>query len=383
MKDIAPRSPFRPSFGVTPPELAGRDATIHAVTDALDEGVGASARVGLITGVRGIGKTIVLNAIEDEARQRGWLVISETLTPGLLSRLTDEHVPAAWRAVRGDVPPDPAQPRSRRRISGVTVPGGLGGVSFTIADDEHLHGLRAHLAALSRVLAERNAGVLLTVDELHRGTGQVRDDIQTLAGIIQHLRREQHEIAFIGAGLPAALHDLLNDQVVTFLRRAERLTLELLDADEAADALRAPVVSAGRSIDDDALRRAVEIAAGYPYLVQLVGDLAWRVAPRAPTITRGHVEAIAGRAVRALGVQVHEPAVTALSERDRDVLAAMLPDTGSTAVADLLARLDVDNAYASRYRARLIAAGLVRPDGRGRLAFALPYLSDYLDTLER
>ena len=377
------RSPFRPSFGVSPPEIAGRDATIDALVDGLDEGPAASTRVSLVTGARGIGKTIVLNAIEDAARQRGWLVISETLTPGLLARLDTEHVPQAWAGVRAELPPDPTHPRSRRRLSGVSIPGGLGGVSFAVTDAAPLPGLRTNLAALATGLGERGSGLLLTVDELHRGGGAVHDDLQTLAGIVQHLWREQAPIAFVGAGLPAAIQDLLNDRVITFLRRAERFTLDLLDDDAVADALRGPIEAAGRRIDDDALERATQLAAGYPYLVQIVGDLSWRVASDRETITRADVAAIAARAIRTLGAQVHQPAVAALSERDLDFLTAMLPDAGPTALADLLTRLDVDNSYASRYRARLIARGLVRPAGRGRLTFALPYLREHLATLER
>ena len=76
-------NPFRPSIGVTPPLLAGRDTEILAFGDALDDGPGAPGRATLYTGVRGIGKTVMLNEAESQARQRGWVVVTETAVPGL------------------------------------------------------------------------------------------------------------------------------------------------------------------------------------------------------------------------------------------------------------------------------------------------------------
>ena len=123
--------PFRPSFGVTPPLLlAGRDAEILAFGDALDEGPGAPGRATLYTGVRGIGKTVMLNEAEAQARQRGWVTVSETAVPGLIDRLTGHRLPevaaalelsasTGRRAHRGRVPVPPrrtdlATPRHRR-----------------------------------------------------------------------------------------------------------------------------------------------------------------------------------------------------------------------------------------------------------------------------
>src|SRR3712207_1428767 len=87
------RSPFRPSFGTSPPVLAGRDAIAAEIGDALDGGPGARGRAALFTGNRGIGKTVMLNEAEALARERGWLVLSETATPGLLRRLVTDELP--------------------------------------------------------------------------------------------------------------------------------------------------------------------------------------------------------------------------------------------------------------------------------------------------
>lgn len=381
MKDL-PRSPFRPTFGVNPPTVAGRDEPITEVGDALEAGPGAAARIGLATGARGIGKTVLLNAIEDEARRHGWLVINETLSPGLLGRLENEHVAQAWRKVRAETPPDPSRPAPRRRVTGVTLPIGLGGVATSLDHPDGLVGLRPHLSALCDTMTARGSGVLLTIDEIHKVSGTARDDFETVAGTIQHLWREERDIAFFGAGLPAAVQDVLTDRVITFLRRAERFDLDRLDPDDAAVAIARPIRDGGREIGPEALALAVEAAAGYPYMVQIVGDLAWKVEPTRDEVTADDVRGIVPRAVRALGEKVHRPAVADLSEKDRDFLRAMLPDVGSSKIRDVMARLDVDHGWVSRYRSRLLVAGMIRPDGRGRVAYALPYLRDFLAGLD-
>ena len=88
------------------------------------------------------------------------------------------------------------------------------------------------------------------------------------------------------------------------------------------------------------------------------------------------------RPVRDAGRTISAGAVADLSGRDRDVLRAMTPDEAGSDVRTVRERLGVDHAWMSRYRQQLLDAGMVRTDGRGRLAYALPYLRDYLLTLD-
>jgi len=90
---LRPRNPFKPTFGVSPPLLVGRDSLLRDFGESLDDGPGAPGRATIYTGARGTGKTVMLNAVQEEARSRGWLVVSETATPGLVSRLVEERLP--------------------------------------------------------------------------------------------------------------------------------------------------------------------------------------------------------------------------------------------------------------------------------------------------
>ncbi|WP_430336249.1 ATP-binding protein [Rhodococcus sp. ACT016] len=363
---MAARNPFTPSFGVTPPLLVGRGDAIADFDDALDAGPGAFGRAALVTGQRGTGKTVLLNQLEDQARTRGWLVIAETATPGLIERLATDHLPR----LLAEYDPD----NVRRRVTGLSA----GPVSATsTVDDQHKPRptLRSQLEQLTSLLARHDTGVLITVDEVHAGHV---DELRELFTTYQHAVREGQDVAIVAAGLPASVSDLLSDSVLTFLRRAHRIDLGSVADPDVAAALRVPIESAGRSIDDDALTIATAAVRGYPFLIQLVGDLAWRTNREAATVTAADAAAAAQNAPRRMGQMIYEPALRGLSAVDRTYLAAMAVDDGPSRTSVIADRMSVTPGYASMYRQRLIDAELVRATGRGYVDFTLPYLREYL-----
>jgi hypothetical protein len=86
-------NPFKPSFGVSPPVLVGREKLIEEFVEGLEDGPGSAARATIYTGARGSGKTVMLNAVEGRARELGWLVVSETASPGFVDRITRQELP--------------------------------------------------------------------------------------------------------------------------------------------------------------------------------------------------------------------------------------------------------------------------------------------------
>lgn len=363
------RSPFRPSFGVTPPLVAGRDAILAEIADALDSGPGAAGRAALFTGNRGIGKTVMLNEVEAVARSRGWVVVSETATRGLIDRIGRDALPELAVLIR-------QEPTQRRRVSGFTLPTGLGGLAFDLPDAESPGGLRAQINALTDLLDDHGAGLLVTLDEVHARAA--REEVGLLCAVVQHAFREERPVAFAAAGLPAAVQDLLTSDVSTFLRRARRFVLKPLSPVAVEEALRVPIEDAGRSVGMPELRTMSSASHGYPYLVQVIGDLVWRQDPEADQITGAHVAVGVAAAIREAGFALHEPALNDLSARDREFVLAMAEDSGPSAIADIQERLGRDHGWVSRYRSRLMVAGIIEPAGRGKVRFTLPYLREFL-----
>lgn len=359
-------NPFRPSFGTSPPWLAGRDELLALFADGLDEGPGAPARALLLTGQRGMGKTVLLNGVEDLARTRGWVTLSETGHRGLVDRLLADHLAVELREREPSV----------ASLTGVGAPLG---VSLQWEHERRRGrptGLRAELSRLADLCAEYGTGVLVTVDEVHAADP---DELREVTTVVQHCFREEREVAFVAAGLPGAVSArLLDDQVLTFLRRAERWELEAVARHDVRQAIAVPVRRAGREIGSDALDRAVEATAGYPFLIQLVGYHAFRQEADAPVITVGHVEAALPAVRERLGRLVIAPALARLSDRDLQFLHAMAVDDATSKVRDIAARMEVDGNYANQYRRRLLAAELIQETGRGRVDLRLPGLREYL-----
>ena len=366
--DGAVPNPFRPSFGVSPPLLVGRDDLIDEFAEALEDGPGSAARATIYTGTRGSGKTVMLNAVEDRAREHGWVVISDTASPGFVDRIVRQHLPGLLR----DFDPKAV----RRRLTGITGPLSSGGATWSVVE-AHLVGvgLRNQVTLLTDLLAEKGTGLLITLDEIHRKQiGELRE----LATTVQHAFREERELAFVGAGLASAVSDVVNDDVLTFLRRAERHHLGSVGREDVARAIREPVEANGRRLADDVLAEMVEGTRGYPFLIQLVGSRVWRRHPSEPEISMDDARLGVSDALRRLGSLVHEPALADASDIDKSFLLAMAKDDGPSKMADIQRRLDVDVNYASQYRLRLIAAELIESVRRGYVDFALPYLREYL-----
>lgn len=346
--------------------LAGRDELVARFSHTFVDGVWVPDRISLVRGLRGIGKTVLLNAIEDAARDAGWFVISETARMDLVHSLTHTVLPRLLR----EHDPDG---RTRHLLGG-----GVSGASLsTQVEEDHqpAQDLRDQLTRLCRLALDRGVGVLITIDEIH---GDVVDQIRPLTIALQHVQREEFDVAFVGAGLPAGIDEVLQDKGTTFLRRATLIELDSLTLDEALQALREPINVAGRSIAADALELAALASRGYPFLVQAIGSFAWAASPDEEEISLGAVRSAARRAHRTMGSSIHAPSLSRLSPTDRTFLAAMAHDPGPSRLGDVANRMGVDTKYASVYRQRLITAGLIEAPAWGRVAFTLPYLRDYL-----
>jgi hypothetical protein len=363
-----PANPFKPSFGVSPPVLVGRDGLIEEFVEGLEDGPGAAARATIYTGARGSGKTVMLNAVEDRARELGWLVVSETASPGFIDRIASQELPRLLERL------DPKA--VRRRVTEVTGPMGAGGVTWSTTESHAPEAtLRSQVELITDLLVENEAGLLITLDEIHHN--QIAE-LRQLATTVQHAFREERQLAFVGAGLASAITDVVNDEVLTFLRRAERHALGSVAREDVARAIRAPVEASGRTVAEDVLDVMVEGTRGYPFLIQLVGAQVWRRRKSDPEISMESAREGVSDALRRLGRLVYEPALADASEIDKSFLIAMAKDNGPSRMKDIQQRLEIDANFASQYRLRLIASELIESTRHGYVDFALPYLRDYL-----
>ncbi len=369
------KNPFLPTFGTSPPFLAGRDREVARLSRALGEGPAHPDYTLLITGSRGSGKTVLLNEAEDSALSLGWRVISVSAS---VTDLAKRIAAAALEHLR-----EISDGKQARRISSVQALGV--GVSWEDRGQDHgtpHDDLRSTLTALAEKQAESHTGLLLTVDELH---ALRLGDARELAVAVQHItRRELLPIAFVGAALPEIEGTLLNDRGMTFFQRCARAPLLPLGRADTELALFRPISDAGRAVADEALALMTRRSRGHPYTIQLLGYHSWERAfedQGATSIGVEHARAAIHEAERAEVEQIVKPIWTGLSEVDRFFVSAMALDTGDSAIADIADRLGRSTNYAQHYRRRLIDAGMIVPAGRGRVRLAYRGTRGWLSTL--
>lgn len=357
------RNPFKPTAGALPPLLVGRDGDIEEFCESIDDGPGSPSRITIYTGPRGVGKTVMLTEVDDRVAQMGWITISDTATPGLIARIaraTTRHLEELG---------EPA----RRAVTGFTLPVVGGGLNMAPPPELQVD-LREQMGHLLDILEANGTGLLLTVDEVHR---TALEDMRALSTTYQHLTRDGRNVALALGGLPSSISDLLNDKVLTFLRRAVRVPLEDVDLADVSVALKTSINDSGREITDEALEAATQATGGYPFMIQLVGHQVWRKAA-AGLIDLPGAKAGIEAARKRLGATVHEAALADLSAVDRTYLVAMAQDDGPSRTSEIATRMGESAQYASVYRQRLIDAGIIEPVGYGLVDFALPYLREYL-----
>lgn len=236
-------NPFTPSFGTSPPLLVGRSPVIESVDFALSDGVGSPGRATLISGVRGAGKTVTLNEIEDRARDLGWWVVSLTARSGMAEELVATTLPALLR----DVDPE----GTSSTVTGVNA--SVAGVGAGVTREQVAHhsvrpSLRSQVTDLTTLAEPTGGGLLLSIDEVNR---RASNDLSEILQTVQHGFRENRQVAIVAAGLPSDVQALLQEPGTTFLRRAERHHLGPITPDEARQGLHEPIQVAGRTIDRD------------------------------------------------------------------------------------------------------------------------------------
>jgi hypothetical protein len=354
-------NPFNPQFGKRPEQFVGRDLIVNGFLQSLNER-NDPKHTTIVTGIRGAGKTALLSDVAANLGGGRFLVIDVTVGNGMLLEVLDEFAAKGkpWPEKRFD------------KIKGLTA--GALGFSFglSLKDSQETHGFRYYVTELLGELKKQRITTVFLLDEVHLKT----DEMRVFAITYQHLVREDMDVALLMAGLPGAVLDILNDQVLTFLRRAYRVELGDIDPKVFQVAYQDAFGRGGRNFGHDALRDAAQATKGYPYLFQLLGYYLWQSGKR--ELGQNDVARALALSKVDLFQNVHALLFRDLSAKDREFLFAMVPDTMSTKFGDITERLDVSKGYASQYRRRLMEAGLIVSQAHGQLSFRLPYMREFL-----
>ncbi len=385
-------NPFKPGAGRVPPELAGRDALLAEIQSTLDQAVheGEGSRPVVISGLRGVGKTVLLNEFVRAARQsERWITIKlEAVAGGSLQVPLARAIHQELRGLmsRGEV----AREKLARLLSvfksfQITIdPMGTYAFGFEvtaapgIADTgEFQLDVFDLLDQLGRTARDLDMGALVAIDELQSAP---IEDLNALNVALHNLGQNARPVpvSFIGAGLPS-LPAVLSDATSYAERLYDFRTIGLLADAEARNALAHPVQRRGITWEDEALDVALRSVGGYPYFVQACGKHVWDVSSGS-TITLSDtligVQKARDEVDRGLYMSRWERATQA----QRAMMKAMAADDDQpSAIQELVVRLGKSRTSdLSVSRNELIKAGLIYAADRGFVAFTVPGMADFI-----
>lgn len=380
-------NPFVPGAGNPPPELAGRDQLIETATIALERlRRGRGTKSMMLIGLRGVGKTVLLDRLVDVAESRQIVAIRVEAPegrslPGLLApRLRLALLTISRQAAAKDL-----AVRALRALSGFARSlkvkyGDIEvGVDYEpepgLADNGDLdHDLTALLEAAGLAAREAGTALVLFIDELQYVP---EDQLASLIMALHRCSQRSLPVALFGAGLPQ-----LPGQLGRAKSYAERLFdfpfVGPLDPVAAAEAIRKPVNAESTRITDEAIAAIVDVTKGYAYFLQEWGQQTWNAAAGSP-IVLADVDNATPMAIATLDESFFRVRFDRLSPIERRYLRAMA-ELGegphrSGDIADVLRR---PVSSMAPVRASLVTKGMIWSPGHGDTAFTVPLFDAFM-----
>lgn len=380
-------NPFNPGAGVSPPELAGRSEVLNQAVTALERTKrGRHAKSLMVLGLRGVGKTVLLNEIGKQATTRGYLVEQIEARDGEDLRQLLIH---ALRRVllqldRGGQAIEAVKKGLRvlrSFIGNVTV--SAGGMDVTLgvdpesgqADSGDLEAdVKDVLVATAHAAQAASQPIALLIDELQYVS---RVELAALIRGMHAVNQAGLPLVLFGAGLPQ-----LAGQAGDAKSYAERLfdfpRLDRLREEDACEAIRDPVEEEGASIEDAALAEIYAQTRGYPYFLQEWGYNAWNIAA-GDAITEADASAATDLSIRKLDQSFFRVRFDRLTPLERDYMRRLAElGEGPQRSSDVAKAMKRRVGSLGPTRDSLIKKGMIYSPEHGQIAFTVPLFDEFM-----
>ncbi len=379
-------NPYTPGAGRKPPTLAGRDGDLTHFADLVDRlSSGRYERSLIYSGLRGVGKTVLLMEFDVVASEAGWAT-TDVVEIGSQPDFRLSFARMASRLLREMSRTQRMRDRVDRALRvvkafSVAVPSSVGikldveaytGVADSGDPEEDLAEL---LTELGEVAQSTKTGALFLLDEMHNL------DTASLSAVciaFQAISRRGLPVALVGAGLPD-----LQTRLMSAKPYADRLfqyrELGRLGDAAARAALIGPAATLGVDFEERAVRQVVSEAAGYPYFIQEYGLELWNYAEATP-ITTDDVDTVRELVSDTLASSFFGPRFDLATDAEQRYLAAMASlDTPPYRSAEVANRYGAkDQRGVSVYRDALIGKGLIWSPRRGQVDFTVPLFAEFV-----
>lgn len=387
MTESPEKNPYRPGVGVRPLYLAGRDGPIRRFSAMLRAAPEQPACMR-ITGLRGVGKTVLLEQLADLARDGGWEPAFLELQPAhntdealtqVITSLLRRTCERLSRLVR-------LRKAADRTLRGTSLSMSWDDISLSVSFGSQREQSLAHdlFAAVELARAKGRVGVVLLLDEAQ----VVRDErdrhgehpLSLLLAPIVALQRQEIPLGLVVCGLPTLTANLQDARSYSErLFRGEEIGS--LDSEQALEAFTRPLEQTERSSDEELAWAVVEEVEGYPYFLQLWGSELWDAADVAGTkrLARKLLDAVRPDIYSRLDRDFYDPRMATLRPAERDLLlvsaACRYPPLRS---ADLTRESQKTPGNVNVLLGRLVDAGALYRIRKGEYAYTAPRFRDYL-----
>ena len=384
------KNPYRPGVGLQPALLAGRDTQIRRFQTILAAAPEIPANLRL-TGLRGVGKTVLLQRFDEVATDDGWATVLLELEPrhngdDRLTALLGAHLERLKSAMSTAY-------RLKEAVGGLV---GAAGRSVSVSVEGFEWSLGGELAtrttALAELLAETVAaatragrrGVVLLFDEAQILADEKSRDgahpMSMLLAAVSVLQRQGLPVALVLCGLPTLTINLLEARTYSerMFRGDEVSSLPDVDARLA---FTAPLVGTGRTATDALVDEVLRTVEGYPYFIQLWGAELWDAATYAEdhTLTTELLETISGEIYRRLDLDFYAPRVDSLTPAEQDLLGDAATCQYPPLLAGELAGWSPKSAgNVNVLLGRLVKSNVLYRQGKGRYFYTAPGFEDFL-----
>lgn len=379
------RNPFAPGAGSQPPELAGREEIIAAADTALQRVLlGRPAQSQMLLGLRGVGKTVLLNKIEQMAESHGYF--TSFIEAPEDRKLVDLLYPKIHQVLRKLSLVESAKSAAHSAMRALR--GFAGAFKITVGDFEVSVDPEPGVADSGNLefdLTELFLKVGDAAKAAGRGWALLIDEVQYLSPAelgalivaIHRINQKALPVLLFGAGLPAIA--ALSGDAKSY---AERLfvfpKVDALSDGDAANAIRQPIEEEGEAIDKDLLEKIVVLTRGYPYFLQEWGYQVWNASRQSP-IAIDCIQAAEKEALRRLDEGFFKVRIDRLTPKEKEYVIAMARlGAGPYRSSDVADALGEKLTTLGPRRAQIIAKGMIYSPAHGDIAFTVPMFDEYL-----
>ncbi len=375
------RNPFTPGAGNLPPELAGRsDILKTAEINIQRANIGNQTIPMILLGLRGVGKTVLLNKIYTMAEDSEHLVsfieaqdkkdLMCVLIPRIHQILLRLSLTEKLKKARAAI-------ASFCSMFKITIGDVIEfGMERGIADSGDLEqDLTELFVNVGMALKEAGKAMTLLIDEVQCIT---RKDYSALIMALHRCSQLNLPILFFGAGLPSLA--ALSGNAKTYSERLFRFPkVDVLEQHDAEDAIRLPLQRNDVDIDDDALALLMEQAHGYPYFLQLWGDRVWNLA-EGPTITKDDVAQATTEVIKALDEEFFRVRYDRMTPKECEYIHTMASlGKGPYRSSDIATKLSTTTQALAPRRSKLITKGIIfAGKDHGYIDFTVPLFDEFL-----